>query len=333
MSDSKPQAQQRTIDYMVRLLQMNPVHQGDEIVRARTSALRLAKKVPQPSAAVEQGEPRAERRKLLEQLEAIRAEFWTMPLATLQSKLSEFCSEGFADVEAAAAKLRVVAAHRAEFPKLAEKPGFDGHFFASLKPILIDSPRDAAVLKEKVVSLFRDSSQRKRGRRMVRLLKNELPPIYQLEADWFATLQRQKTFVARTRVRSTAAAVGSRSGGGYGWVIGIVLISLARLATNVSENNYKPGGSTTSKRFYLPSSDQPSYYRPSADQKARELQKQVPFELDKRVWEPYQQPSPDSREQSASPRPFNTDYPFPQPKIFDPGAPGPGAKPDDRYSR
>ena len=42
MSDA--QARQRAIDYMVRLVQMNPMHEGDEIVKARSKALGLAKK-------------------------------------------------------------------------------------------------------------------------------------------------------------------------------------------------------------------------------------------------------------------------------------------------
>lgn len=229
MSDAKAQARQRAVEYMTRLLQMNPVDQGDEIICARSTALGLANKAD--AARIEAAaEPRVERRKLIEQLDAIRRDFWTMPIATLRSQLSALNGQGFADLEVAVARLRVVAAHRSEFPKLAGQRYFDGEFFSSFKEVLTKSSRDTAVLKEQVLSSFRNRSRRKSGRRMVQLLKKELPAIYQLEADWMNALYRQKAKAPElfvTRKDRAAADVGSSSGSNR-WLIWIIIMIAIR---------------------------------------------------------------------------------------------------------
>ncbi len=223
MSDGKAQARQRAIDYLVQLLQMNPVHEGAEIIAARNEALGLKKQATARPAAPADAQ-KADRRKLLDQLEELRRQFWTMPLDALNQQLNRLDGQGFADLEAAVARLRVVAVHRANFPPLAQQVDFDGELFSSLKEILTRSPRDTAVLREQVLSTFRNRAHRKRGRKMIKLLQRELPAIYGIEADWFDTLYRQKAQLPTIRFTSKSSNNAAPVGSGttvrnYWWVL------------------------------------------------------------------------------------------------------------------
>jgi len=218
MNEAQMQARRQAIDYMVRLLQMNPIQEGDEIISARSKALGLAKRGESAAAAAAAEAPQVDRRKVLEALEAVRSQFWTMPIDELNRQLAALDSQGFSDLEAAIGRLRVVAAHRALFPALAGKPGFDGEFFSALKEVLIRSPRDTAVLREKVLSSFRNRARRKGGRKMVALLKAEVPAIYELEADWFDTLYRQKAHLVGSS-RGSGLSVSATGFAKFWWVI------------------------------------------------------------------------------------------------------------------
>jgi hypothetical protein len=229
VSDTQTVAKQRALEHVISLLQMNPIQQGDAIIAARSTALGLVKKSSAAAAAAEAGgDPQAERRKLLERLEKLRAAFWTMPLDQLQRYLENMRGRGFADVEAAVTRLRVVAANRAVFPRLARERDFDGDLFSALKEVLIRSPRDTTVLKEQVLSSFRSREKRNRYRKMLQMLERELPAVYQLEADWFNALYRQKNYKApwatTAAAGSGASGVGQRSG-----AVAAVLIAMAIL--------------------------------------------------------------------------------------------------------
>jgi hypothetical protein len=321
---------------------MNPLHECDEIVGARSAALGQAKK--RGTASVEDADQvKMQRRNLLAQLDGLRNEFWTMPLDTLQAKLSELNARGYADLDAAVARLRIVAAHRAEFPKLAEKRGFDGDFFSSLKQVLTKSPRDVAVLKEQVLSTFRNRAHRKRGRQMLKLVKRELPAIYALEADWFDALYRQRVkgtlLVSSSRQGSAPAAM---SGGSdfrkYWWVVWLFVVAVGRFFTTASSDNHHP---TNNPPLRLPSHleplpEVPPSYTPSgpADRhyKIGNGQSGQTFGNDKHVWEPYPQPyAPKPTEQPGSRAPNGLESQFARPKIFTPS--GRMNQPNDRYSR
>lgn len=323
---------------MARLLQMNPIHQGQEIILARSAALGFDKNaaaaIPTPVAKT-----RAERRKALDDLESLRRQFWNMPLDELQQRLGTFDCQGFVDLEAAVNRLRVVTEHRGELPALSQKPGFDGEFFSALKEILIRSSRDTAVLREQVLSTFRNRSRRKSGQRMVKLVKAEAPAIYALEADWFDTLSRQKTasrlrlFSNSARVPRQAGAVVSSGYRKYAWFIWIGVVVLGSMMRTITDTSRKtPSYHTTTNYENI-------LRNATKDQEPQVLQIQpqtYPQRQGSRssfngeVWKPYKtdtlRPAPGTHVP-----PMEIQSPFAQPKIFQSN--GPGTKSDDRYSR
>lgn len=338
MSDAKAEARQRAVDYMARLLQLNPLQAGDEIIAVRSEALGLAKKV-KVSEAMPAEAQRADRRALLDNLESLRAQFWTLPIEQLWQRVNSLSGEGFADVEAAIARLRVVADYRPRFVALVQKSEFDGELFSSLKEVLTRSPRDTAVLREQVLAKFRVRERRGRGRKMVELLQREMPAIYELEADWFNTLYRQKaqSWFGGGGAGTLGSGAGS-SAKSYWWVVVLVLAS-ARAAVVFSTHSDKARQPAPASQPYIPPPRRETSTFPFGDTRERRDSRQNGFEVD----EPYL-PTPQERlhqqieEMRAQTRfggsedkdvwkPYSDPYEPPAPSPPTPGAQTPGRQP------
>jgi hypothetical protein len=208
MSDGAP-TQQQSIDYVARLLQMNPIHQGGDIVRARNEFLSLRKAVSdlRPMVANERG---VDRRQLVEQLESIRARFWSAPEDELTKELSALRGHNFVDLEIAVSRLQLVAAYRPELSALGAKGGHDASFVSALEEILTRAPRDTMAVREQLLTTFDSRAQRKSGRRILKRLRTQMPAVYDLDADWFDALNGRKYNPAKGMLISTGT--GGRPG-------------------------------------------------------------------------------------------------------------------------
>jgi hypothetical protein len=339
MSDTLAQPTQKSIDYMVRLLQMNPVQQCDEIISARSSELGQPNKAE--SARLEAVKAKSDRQSALARLDELRADFWSLPLDALQDRLTQLDTHGYADVAAAVARLRMVAAHREEFPKLSAKLGMDRYFADSLKDILTKPPREVATLREHELASLNDKAQRKLARRFVKLVKRQMPAIYNLESDWLESIYRQKAH-GRTLVKSRGAAPALSGLGGRRsyWWLGIVIVAIIRLVSSMADQNqratkmfqpsdgWKPQSSWQPSRAPLPTFLPES--SPSALRKTGENTPVPSFGKDKGIWEPFGSPyAPESHDQPNFNAQRSIDIVLPT----DANSSGPASKADDRYSR
>jgi hypothetical protein len=342
MSDTLAPPTQKSIDYMVRLLQMNPVQECEAIVGARSTELGQTKKSDLADASAA-GQAKTDRQNLLARLDELRTEFWTLPLETLQARLTELDTHGYADVSAAVARLRIVAAHREDFPKLAEKLGFDRYIVDSLKDILTKSPREVATLKEHELATIANGAHRGRGRHFVRLVKRELPEIYKLEADWFNALFRQKaqgkTLVGSAR-RGVAPAVGGVGASrGKWWFVWIGVVVIGRIVAMIPSNDRKdtipyrmPSRWEQQQPISVPDPPAESNESQGSSQKAPDTQSSSPgVLLDNRVWDAYPTPyTPGTQVQPGDTAPKSLDeIVFPQ----NTNPNGPGSSQDGRYPR
>ena len=233
MASRQPDATAATA-YLKRTLQMNPQFEGDAIIALRSQALGLK----QPRSASERVDSGREQRRTeaLRQLEQLRQECWTAPPDQLLSRLRKLNADDLPDVRQAAQRLEIVARNRPKLPQLASHKDFDGDFFSCLKQVLAASPRETNVLREQVLSSFRAGKLRKRGRRMIGLVKKELPELYSLEADWFESLLRQKGTVTADPggANISVSEFGDSATGGIPfwvwWLLIIVAFKALRLA-------------------------------------------------------------------------------------------------------
>jgi hypothetical protein len=224
MAEATSKSGDRTINYLARLLQMNPVQQADEIIRARNRALR--RDVGPAAASGDAAQVRDRRRKLLEQIEEIRSAFWTLPPAELAAALNRVGGRRRAPPS------RGAGARQASC--VIGNGWLRRRFFSKLKHVLIDSPRDVSVLKEQILSSFRDRKHRRRLRQMVRLLEQEVPAIYALEADWFRALYRQRVLARSIFIsNSTRSNSSANESSGSKWWIWIAVFILFRFVLSL----------------------------------------------------------------------------------------------------
>jgi hypothetical protein len=281
-----------------------------------------------------------------------------MPQAALENGLAQLDSHGYADVAAAIARLRVVAAHRDQFPKLSEKLKFDRYIVDSLKDILTKPPREVLSLKEHELADLASGGNRKRGRRFVKMVKRDMPAIYDLEADWLDSIGRQKAqgtvFVASRGAVPTVA--GSSTGRNYWWVVGILVFGAIRGMLMVADsdhrgtnhyqpsypspNNWQPPSWQPNRArspSYMPESNSSGSQRPGETRPVpslgidKDIWKPYPTSDQKDVWKPYQTSERSEDRNQTSPRSRQALDELLKPQSPNPSAPKNSQ--DDRYSR
>lgn len=221
-ADSAP-ARKGPADYLVRMLQLNPAAASDQIIAIRSRALRLA---PRDQAAGANARSSAARRaSVLRRLEQIRTQCWTASPADLLAQLAALPVDDLPDLSQAVRRLQVLVHNRPLLPQLATHRDFDGDLFSSLKKVLAGSSRETSVVREQTVSRFRSAHLRKRGRRMIKLLKRQAPALYELESNWFESLLRQKeSSVSRAEKRQLDESMGDNSSSDVPWWVWWLLV-------------------------------------------------------------------------------------------------------------
>ncbi len=231
MTANADDKRQRTVAYLKRSLQLNPLYESDQIIRHRSKALGLT----QAKNLLTSSSLAARRGRLLKKIDAIRADCWTEPVEPLLAKLEALKLDDQPDLLRTAERLEIILTNRQHLPPLAQHEDFDEKFLTCFKQILTLPPRELAIPREKVVASFRNRKLRKRGMKMIELLEQEVPELCLLEQDWLDSLKRQKadrSFVLRTNDYQDyqSVPVGNESFGLSWWVLGIVVFVLLKLA-------------------------------------------------------------------------------------------------------
>jgi hypothetical protein len=335
MSDRGAPSRQQSIDYVARLLRMNPIHQGDSIIRARNELLRLETgESGAADAIVLRQRVRDYRVEALEKLKAIREVFWRLTSTELDAQIEAIENLPFDDMKRAARRLRTVARHRETFVALMGSPSDQTEsvtefvFVDSLKEVLVRSPRDTVMQREHVLDTFGIRARRKACQRKLRTLKVQLPAIYELEANWFDSLCRRKA--GASRWKSSGGREQSNKKAGYV----VVCIFLGMVAGAFVVHNDAVEKKEKANKPYVFNQYQPSYQseqlieRPQSD--AKNVSHDPPPFSNKKVWQPYQMPGTEPEQQPGTLYP-GTYQPTTRPRYQSPGIPA--IELDDRYSR
>ena len=228
MADKNSSREQQKVQYLVQVLQRNPLEESDRIIRGRNRLLGLQTATVKPTRlGADLDHSRKLRERALKQVEQLRQAIWTAPLENLRSGLGSIRAQQFPDIQATVERLSTVVNHRSELPSLTVHPEFDPDLFNAFKQVLASSPREVAILKERQIVAFGNSKRRRRGKKMINLLKKELPALYALEAAWLESLTRQKKPAAVAQTQTSETEFGS-SGGGFPWWGYILAVSAIR---------------------------------------------------------------------------------------------------------
>jgi hypothetical protein len=202
--------------------------QADQVLasRAELHGVDAATTNPQQAALDERARKSALRTKVYN----LRDKVWTASRDELRERLGRLSLEGEPELAKLADRLRVIVESRARLPLLTEHRNFDGDFFECFKEVLTGSVRQSAEMRERVAASFQDRRLKKRGLRMIKLLRREVPELAVLERPWLEQLQRRKGTLRRGKNKGESEAIpglgGWFTGTWWAWILLYVLIKL-----------------------------------------------------------------------------------------------------------
>lgn len=234
----------RITEHLTRSLRANPLWQASDVLASRAQALRL--ETHDADAAQLAADTANEKAALREGLAEIRGAVWDTPTEQTVARLANLPLERHPELAATADRLRAVAAAREEAVPLASGKHYDADFFEQFQKVLVSSPSEAAATREQVTAAFADRGLRRRGLRMVRLMRSSAPRLYAIEAEWLDRLLRSRQPVRMVgQSRGYHSQTGwtppvpqapneSSSGSGYGCLWWIVVFAIVRILAAVA---------------------------------------------------------------------------------------------------
>lgn len=210
--------------YAARCLRMNPMWEADEVLHARAEAHGVESAGAASAQRVREASEQSAQ--LRQRLYEIRDEVWKATPDKLNNSLAGLPLEGQPELQELAARLHVIVKTRSQLPALTQSKRFDGDFFDCFKQVLSGGPRESAAMRERVAASFQDKALRKRGARMIQLLRKETPELYALESEWLQWLPKQK---GGGSARSVVVEGGGDEGSSYGCLWWFLIIAVIRI--------------------------------------------------------------------------------------------------------
>ena len=193
--------------------------QADEVLasRAELHGVDVAKQNPYQAAIDESARKSALRNKVYQ----LRDMVWKAPLEELRRRLGRLQIETEPGLAQLASRLSIIVEARAKLPQLTQRRDFDGDFFECFKQVLTGSSQQSAEMRERITASFQDRKLMKRGLRMIKLLRREVPELASIEADLFGRLSRQS--------RRGRLVVETGQGGSSNWWIALAIFLVLQL--------------------------------------------------------------------------------------------------------
>lgn len=210
-------ASEAAVAHVARCLRLNPMWQADEVLASRAAlhGVDVAKQNPYQAAIDESARKSAVRNKVYK----LRYQIWKEPADQLAKKLDRLRLEGEPELAKLSDRLLVIVEARAKLPQLTAHRDFDGDFFECFKQVLTGSVRQSAEMRERVAASFQDGKLRKRGQRMIKLLRREAPELAAIETDWLKRLSRHRGMSAVHSYSATRSDVSES----WWWPNGIII--------------------------------------------------------------------------------------------------------------
>lgn len=175
-------------NYVTHCLRLNPMWEADAVLIARAEVHGIeSMEDAGRQQTLEQARQRANVRS---QVFALRDNAWTTPPEETLRELAELPIEDQPELEPVVRRLTVVAKARPRLAELATHRHYNEAFFEGFKQVLTGGPQQAALVREQGLAVLQDRRARKHFRRMVKLLRRELPELCALEADWLNSVRR-----------------------------------------------------------------------------------------------------------------------------------------------
>lgn len=196
--------------YLDKVLSLNPVVSAQRMVELRWRFRGLSTTTSAGSTSTEDQSDR--RKKIRSKLELIRAEFWLLSDTELHQALSTLKVDDFPELKVGVDRLKLLSRHRNNMQQLANHNKREINLYNTFRRLVMLPPRKAGGVKEKYLRSLPYSPKLDRVQRMVKMMKQEYPGLYDVESDWFTQILKVKSRVVEKQ---------SHAGGGISFDIGI----------------------------------------------------------------------------------------------------------------
>ena len=234
MRGTPPVTSTRDIDYLQRVLSMDPRDQSQDIVAARL-AWQNNDSQPEALAPVSSREDRY--RDLTERVDSLRSRYWSLDEHTLQDELNQLNLDEFPDLKLAGTILQSVSSRVAAFQRLKAHPHCFPEFLDSFRNLVIAAPRQAIALRHALESdaqhglSYPRSRSPREYRRLATTIQNEFPELAALQPSVLKQIA-SNGLTKRLTQALFAGFLPSVFGELLSWigriVLSIILIALAR---------------------------------------------------------------------------------------------------------
>ncbi len=212
---------------------MNPVYQSDQIIKLRNRLLDI--QTTDEFDAAKQSKTTKLRESTAQQIDDIRAQMWRQHPQRLAEMLRAVNVGEFPELKNAVKRLHQVISSHGQIQQLSSHPNQNINLVNTFKRVIMLPPRDAGALKESYLRQIIESAELKSIQRSVRLLQNEYPELYVMEADWLTQIQGLK---GRAQTAHQAAGGSDESEAGVpGWLIWVVLVVVFRIIAAFIRNS------------------------------------------------------------------------------------------------
>jgi len=196
--------------YLDKVLSLNPVVAAQQMVELRWRFRGLSTATNASATSTEDQNDR--RKKIRSRLELIRAEFWLLSTAELGQALNTLKVNDFPELKVGVDRLKLLSRHRDDMQQLANHNKREINLYNTFRRLVMLPPRKAGGVKEKYLRSLPYSPKLARVHRMVKMMRQEYPELYDIESDWFTQILKVKSRVVEKQ---------SHAGGGISFDIGI----------------------------------------------------------------------------------------------------------------
>ncbi|WP_298865658.1 hypothetical protein [uncultured Gimesia sp.] len=173
------------IDYLRRLLQMNPLEQSDDIIANRNSFLQH---VENATDSTDEDISHFERREIIvQQIDLLRNSFWSLKEQDLMRQLNAIDTSDFPDLDLAINRLKKIATLRKSFNCLKQHPACFTRFYDQFCALVVASSKEAGDLRMSLLNSAAQKNQNSDGhrsweyRRIAIELQRQFPELADLE--------------------------------------------------------------------------------------------------------------------------------------------------------
>ena len=226
---------EKTTQYLLSVLRLNPLENADEIIQRREIAIGLQKPTrkaaPTPTQAPQSEiERRSSRERVKSRINNLRSKFWVLNPNQLRSQLDAIPLKNYPELRGTVDRLKLMTVYKAAFEQIGHFKNKSTNFWNTFKRIVIATPQKAGQIKEEYIRSLGQQGDVKRVQATLKKIRSKFPEVYQLEAEWFDQIRKLKP----RKLNDDETEISLETPGWLKWILWISILTFIRFLIAVS---------------------------------------------------------------------------------------------------